>query len=742
MSRNGTEASEAHFAKPESYDLYSVELFDLRELLVLLKRRAKFIFAFAFAGSMIALSLSFAITPRYKAESVVMIDSRESSLTGMEAVVSNLSPESAAIRSEIDIINSRAVLDRVVKRLNLTEHSDFNSSLRPPGQIEEFIKSFFPEIPTTEKSAKEKDEITLIRDATKVLQENLEVVNTPRSYIIRISYTSENPEFAAKIANTIADEYLVDQLEAKYEMARRANEWLSKQLDDLREEVKVKEKAAEDFKIENNLTRVGEETITQKQLIEINSKLVTARSDRSQAEARLKSVQELVGNKKGIESIADVLSSDLIQRLNEQEATVRRKIAELSNRYGPRHPNMINAQAELKDIREKLDEEAQKIVAGLKNSVNVARARVQSLEKELARLEDQAGIGNQSMITLRQLEREAAASRSLLESFLDRYKQITQQENMQIPDARIIAKAYTPKEKYFPSNKIFCAVGFAISMFLGTALVLLLEYLDRGIRNNNQLTELFGYEGFGMIPLIEKNKKLTPVRYASEKPLSSYGESLRSIRTAIHYSNIDNPAKTLTVLSSVPGEGKSNLSASLACVLARAGSKILLIDCDLRRSQVHSIFGQDENKGDLITFLTGKHSLDEVLHTDKETGLNYITAKSHTPSPQELLSSRNMDNLLKKVREEYDLVIIDTPPLMAVSDGAVLARKTDACVYIVQWNNTPREVVRQGLKKLENVKIKPTGMVLTQVDMKEQSKYGYGDYGYYYSRYGDYYGEG
>jgi len=702
---------------------------DLREMWLMVCRRRKLILGCMAALAAVALLLAMVLPNQYKAETILMLDQRKTKVTDMEAVISGFAPDSTAINSELTIIQSRAVLDRVINKLDLLHNPDFNKSLG----VMSWLRGVFgsKEI-SPDQEAKDRTRIA------KLLTENLSAANTNRSYSIIISYSAGDPQVAAQVANAFADEYLVDQLEAKYDMTQRANMWLASRLDNMRDEVQKAERAVEAFKQANSLTSVGEETITQQQLVAINTQLVAAKSEQTQATAKLGSVQEIVKNKGNLSAASSVLSSPLIQKLQEQEAEVGRREAELSMRYGARHPTIINARAELRDIQAKINAEVDKIIEGMQNDVDIANAKVANLEQQLSKLEATTGTGNQAMVQLRQLQREAQSSRSLYEGFLNRYKQVAEQQDLQLPDARVIAKAVPPLKAYFPNKMLFIIIGLLAGGFIGLLTALVLEYFDQGFRGINEIERLTGVSGIGMVPALADLGDKGAEDYVLEKPLSAYAEALRTVRTAIHFSNVDAPPKVVMVTSSVPGEGKSTFCVSLARVLSKAGVKVLLIDADLRRPRVHSMLRLSKDGADLTKVLTGEATAASAIQRDI-SGADVIMARGKSPNPQDLLGSKQMQRLLDSLRPQYDMIIIDTPPVMAVADAAMVAAMADTSLYLVRWASTPREVVLQGVKHLASFHVKLAGVVLTQVDLEQQQGYGYGDYGYYYGRYKDYY---
>jgi polysaccharide biosynthesis transport protein len=529
---------------------------------------------------------------------------------------------------------------------------------------------------------------------------------------------------------------LTNQMDIKLDATQRADTWLNHRLEGLKQEVDTAQKAVENYKIKNKLVGVGQETVTQQQLTAIMPQLLQARAERSQAEAQLKSVKGL--SREQLETSSVVLSSDTIVELKKQEAEVKRKESDLSTRYGDKHPTLANIRNELNGIQEKMREEVSRIISGLTNDYEIANHKVQSLEGDLAKLEKQTGEGNEATVTLKQLQLEAESGRHLYEEFLSRSKQVTEQQDLQMADARVVARAAVPLKPYFPNLLIFLVLGTAGGIGLGFTLAFLIEYLDRGFRSLAHVEKVFHVTGLGIIPVAEMPAGVSPSDYVLNKPLSNYAEAFRAIRAAVHFSNVDKPPKVLMVTSSLPGEGKTAFVTSLARVMALSGNRVLLIDGDMRRSAIQNLLKLDGTKPDLAMVLAHDATVEQAIQRDA-SGAHIVISNHKTPNLQDLLGSHAMELFLNATRTIYDIIIIDTPPVIAVADMALLTRFVDGVIYLVKWATTTREAVGEGLKQLKNCNVTLAGVVLTQVDLKAQKRYGIGDFGYTDGAYGDYY---
>ena len=403
---------------------HGVDLIDLRQVMLTLRRNTKLIATIAVAITLVTLVVTLQLTPLYTATAKILIDTRQSNVVDVEAVLSGLSADSSTVDSQVEIIRSQALAFRVIDTLDLMTDPEFNKALREKSWIASLNpislgRSLFPGV---EQDVEEKQQAERIATVTAFLQ-RLSVQRTARTQVISLSFTSEVPRKAERIANAIADAYLVDQLEAKYEAARRATEWLDKRLQDLREQVKATEETAELFRAAHGLIDADGSTLTEQQLREINSQLLLARAELDGSQARLARVRELVNRGRSFDSIAEVLSSEVIRDLRREQSELIRKEAQLRARYGERHPSIIEIKDERRDLDKQIQSEVSRIVVSLENEVAVARTRVQSLERSLAATTATAGEREQDRVRLRELQREASSNRTLYESFLARFKE-------------------------------------------------------------------------------------------------------------------------------------------------------------------------------------------------------------------------------------------------------------------------------------------------------------------------------
>lgn len=724
---------------------------DLRALYRTLRKRLGLILSVMFGVTALVMVVVLQQTPLYTASAQVLLDRQKMQVTDMEAVISGLPADSATVDSEVEILRSRALAERVVDRLDLMRDPEFNSALREPSVlrwldprlwIREGLALISAEPAPLDEEARaraEKDSVTA------ALLERLTVTRQRLTYVIDIAIVSESPAKAARIANAYAETYILDQLEAKFDATRQANEWLSRRLGELREQVRDSERAVEIFRTEQGLESLGAGvTVSEQQMSELNAQLILARTALAEARAKYERARQIRGSGRSIESMADVVQSATISSLRQKQAELARELANLSSRYGPRHPEVVNAEAQRRDIENQISAEISRILGSLENTVSVSETRVASLEESLRAIRGETGQSGQASVQLRELEREAAANRAVYESFLNRFKETSQQQDLQVPDSRVISTATAPISPSHPRKVLSLTLALVLSAMLGVGLAFLLEYLDNGMTTARDVEETLSLPHLVSIPLVlaEKGsggKPLKPHDYLMQKPLSVFSEALRSLRSALQLSNVDNPPKVILFTSALPSEGKTTTSVSFARAAAVSGLRVVIVDCDLRHPSVHKTFGLPAPQLGLVELLAERLDPQAVMLQDDKTDLKILPVATGSANPPDVLASSQMKLLLERLRGEFDLVVIDSAPVLPVSDSRVLARMADQTVFVVRWNETPRDAAQSAIKELRLYGADIAGVALAAVDTAVQAKYGYGDGGYYYGKYSRYY---
>lgn len=686
-------------------------------------------------------------TPLYLSTASLILNTRESRVVDVEAILSGLPADETAILGEIEIIRSSELVGRVVDKLRLDRDPEFNGSLREPrwsdglfsiGTYTAWLTGGGQAAQSAAPPPSDEEMAEMVRDGIiAAVQGHMVVEPVSYSLVIEVSFWSEDPRKAALIANTIVEQYLVDQLEAKFEATARASSWLNERLAGLKAEVEASEAAVEQYKSSLSAGTSQSIELIAQQMTELNTELTIAGAARAEAQARYDEVASQIAREGS--AAADVVNSPLVQSLRQQLADQRREEAQLAITYGDLHPLMIDIRTQIQDTVRAIEGEVNSVVANLRAELQVARSREAALQQRLNELEQRSSTQNVAGIELRQLEREAEASRTVYENFLSRFTETQQQEGLQQPDARMISKAKPPGSPASPNKKRTIMIAVIAGLLLASGIIYLLEKLDNAYRSSEQVMRDLDLPTLGMIPVVRPGRRRRQVlEQVLAKPAAALAEAIRSLRTSLLLSKVDEPPRVILLTSSIPQEGKSTTALLLAHVLTKLGRKVVLVDCDLRRPTLHTTLGVD-NAVSMVDFLSHNATLDEIIHHDEATGVNLVPASTNAANAIDLLSSHRFESMMEELRGRYDIVILDTAPTLAVSDALVVGAHADAILYMTRWNATPREAVRTGVRALRDAGLHVTGMVFCQVDLRRHAYYGYGDHGSYYGKYKNYY---
>lgn len=690
-----------------------------------LKRRKLTILLMTVLGVLIAVIAMARMTPQYSAAATVMLDARESNVVDVEEVLSGLPSDDDTVNSEILVIRSPILAARVARDLNLAGDPEFNSKSES-AWFDLDVRGWF--IEARSRPLTEEGRINALHSRVMdAVLERLTVARIGRSRALEIKFTSGDPDTAARFVNGLADAYLADQLAAKYEATEQAQTYLNARVTELREKVRAAERRIETFRARAGLLGSGDRTVATEQLSGLNTQLVLARAGQAEAEARLNQTRRLAASGSP-DSAAEVLASPLIVDLRVREASAEQRVAELSQEYGERHPRMIGARAEIDDIRQAIATEIGKIVNALENEVAVSGARVAALARNVDGLESTAAQQGAAEAQIKGLEREADAARALFQAFLIRASETETQTEIQRPDARVLARADAPSRPAYPDPAVILPIAIGLSLLVGMGLALLQEQLDDGYRSGEDLELDLGESLMALIPQIPRRRLLRrrPDQYAIDRPESAYSESLRSIDTGLRLSNVDRSPRSVLITSALPDEGKSTLAISMGRLLAKGGRPVVLVEADMRRPRVARTLGLSD-EGGLVEVLLGEVAEDDVIQVDTDSGLHILAAGGgDVASPPNLLGSQPMSDLLTRLESNYDLVIIDTAPLLVVSDSRAMARHADAVIMLVRWAKTKREIARTAARQLRDAGANVVGVALSAVDTKRLAQYAYG----------------
>jgi len=516
-------------------------------------------------------------------------------------------------------------------------------------------------------------------------------------------------------------------------------------VEELRVRVEASEDAVEDARV--NLAEATGQTleVTQLQLESLNATLSEVRSEISRLTALYGRLKAAIDEGRDLGAISEFRNSIIIQDLRAQESELLSDRVSLEATVPEGHPARLRLEQRLSEVRRSLDQEAGRIVGATEVDLQSVQAQETTLMAEVRELETKALEQSRNQLQLRQLDREAEASRVLYENFLSRLQETTQQEDLQTADARVLSPAETPQFAESAAKKRTLILATLLGGIAGVGVVFLLDRMNNTFRSPDQLEELTGENVLAVLPALgTRMHRKDIIDHLRDKPGSSMAEAVRNLRTSILLSNLDKPPKVIMFTSSVPREGKSTTSMLVALTSKQMGKSAIIVDCDLRLPALSRLVAEQEEAGaGLMGVLEGNATVSEAVVKDPETGLHMLmtnpTERSGAINAADVLASQRFYELISQLSNMYDLVVLDTPPAVVVTDARIVSRLVDAVIYAVRWDNTPRGAVMEGLKEMRSVNAPIAGMVLTLVNESRAAKYSYDGYGYYKGRYKDYY---
>lgn len=704
---------------------------DANDILDVMLRRKWFILA------IILISLTFTavalqrVTPVYTATAQVIIDVRQAQIPTVGAVLPGLASDNESVRSEVEVLKSRTLAAEVVSSLELAQDAEFNPRLRPPGTVDQVLEWLgLTSAPATTSNS--------VPELVDSLLDHTDVSPVPNSRVISISATSEIPEKAAMIANTLVDEYVRSQQEGKFRATIQASEFLGTRIGELQVQLASTEREIEQFRSDSNLLETDGITITAQQMSDLNSQLISARTATAEAAARLQQLTLLADSPEsgGIFTASEVLQSALIQNLREQQVTVERRLAELSSELGPAHPTMVQLLAEANDVRAQIQVEVEKIAQGLRNEMAIAQTRERALERQLNDLSSTVSETNIDEIHLRNLEREAAVTSELLASLLARQKEVDAQDQIELQraDASVISYADPPSAPSYPQKAFIFGIVTFLSALIALVIVFVRELRRHGFEDCEKLEMTTGIPAIGFIPWSRKPGRRDALADAVVTATHSpYTQALSTLNWQLT-NMAPERAKSILITSSTGSEGKSATTSGLARLKALSGKKTLLIDADLRRPVIHQLLNTTKEPG-LTDVLLGKVTLRDALTFDPKSSLDVLACGTQVSDPLALIDGPRMSLLLNKLGEVYEYIIIDSPPVLVAPDASVISSKADTTLFVVRYAQTPADIVRDALRQLDRSGGHITGTLLTMVETRRHSRYARGYYSYY--GYGD-----
>ena len=702
------------------------------------------ILAFAIVMSLVVSLFVLAMTPLYQSSTTLLIETERTNVMSIEEVYGFDSSRREYYLTQYEILRSRQIAERVVKRLNLTTHPLFDYEQLAQNQsglassissIKKLVKTAIPLFPDPQEAVltdTEKQQNKLDFAIAK-LQANIDIKPVFHTHVVEIEFVSEDPLLAATISDTVANVYIENYLEAKLEMTAKATTWLNTSLAGLKNNLIKSEQALNAFYEKEKLVNIdGVIGLASEELQRYTALFVDAQNNL----ARVRSIFEQVNgqeSKQDLASLQEVQNHPTVQNVKKQQLNAQSRVSELAKVYGPRHPKMIAANAELESIDDSLARQVRALVDGIYQEYQAAESKVNSLKVEVESAKQNyrklSNLENQHLA----LQREVEINNQLYSSFFTRLKETNEIGGFERANARILDAAKPALVPFKPRKAMLILLAFVASLLLAISAAIIKDTLNRGIRSVEDVERKLNQKMLGLLPLEKvKRKSSLPVRHFFADEHHVFSEAIRTLRTSLQFTNLEKSSQTMLVTSSVPKEGKSTVAINLGFAFSQL-AMVLLIDADMRRPSIGKQFNLAGFQPGLSNLIAKTHELSECLCIDEESGLHILPAGTIPPNPQELLSSERFTRIMSVLKQKYQYIIIDSAPTQAVSDAMVLAKTADSIVYVVKANDTDEGLINNGISRFLMNGKRVDGVVLNQVDIHRADKYG--EFAGYYDRY-------
>ena len=694
-------------------------------------------------GTLSALSA----TSLYRANTRLLVEFNQPNIARMQQFES-MPMHWLFYQTQADIILSRAIADRVADRLGLAVDSYDESggggssgeskegfAQRVRGWLTE-VKTWLPEEfrpPIAQPIDAELRRAVLMNR----LLGSMSVSGGQDSEVLVVSAVSSDPKLAADMANAFAEAYIEFGLESRTRNVRQATSWLGQRIEELRKKVVESENALRQFQAREDLVDTqNQERIISAKLGTLTAELIKAQSRRSEAEARNSQVTNLVQGQNSDESLATIINSPTLVEAHHARIAQEQRVAELSERYGHKHPKMIAAQTEFSEAKRRLKIEIDKAMKNVRKELDLAKSQELRLHELIVQQQSEMRKVSGKSFKLKQLERDVETNRDLYQMYLTRFKEADVVDEYDVPDAKIIDRAIIPTTPFKPNRKRMVTISILLGLGVGVGLAFLRNHLDNTFKTKEDVENSLSLPVIGMIPRVRSKSldKMKSEKLVFNEPRSPFAEAINDVRTAILFSQMDTSPKVILITSPVPGEGKTNLALNLAMAFARRG-RTLLVDGDLRKGRLGNVLDLDDRPG-LTDLLSGQCTVEEAIVADADEGnLLLLTSGTIPPNPLEVVSSNRFSGAIDGLRNSFEYIVIDGTPLLPVSDSIVLSRIADVTVMVIKSDDTPKDAALEAVKRMQASRVKPVGVILQQVDMRKLKSYGKRYVGNYYKGY-------
>ncbi|TMP17312.1 polysaccharide biosynthesis tyrosine autokinase [Pseudoalteromonas sp. S2893] len=716
------------------------EIIDFSAYLNVLKRAKWRILGFATVVTLLTIMVTLTLVPKYVATATLLIEAEQAKAVSFEEIYGLDSNQKEYYLTQFEVIKSDSIAREVIRKLDLRSHTDFIAKPSPVSEMKTAIKSYLPFLNKKETavySAEEKAEREML-GLLSAFKSRLSVSPIRKTQLVRVSFESSDPKLAALVANTVGEVYIESQMRAKMGITQQASSWLNTRLSQLRVQLDDSEVRLQAYREQQKLVDIeGIAGLATQELEQISQQLVVARNEKNNLESINRVISEYGNNNlELLGSMPEITSHKVIQDVKREVILVERKLSDLSEVYGPKHPKIISAKAELATVKNNLNKQIKGLITGIEKELNRITRTVTALERDLAKIRAEYQDITRKETKYNQLKREVETNRNIFNTFLSRSKETEVTSDFSSAAARFTDRAFAPKDPAKPNKKLIIVLAFVASFGFAVVMSFVFDALNDTVKTKNDVEGKLAQRMLGLLPNVPMPKKsVFPIHAYLDDNYRRFAESVRTFRTSLLLTQLDRDHKVIAVTSSSPGEGKTTTSANLAMSLAQMG-KVLLIDADLRKPSIAKRFDIPVFHPGLSNLIIGTEQFSECVHVDGQSGVAIMPSGQIPGNPLELLSSSRFNEVLDVLKTKYDHIIIDTPPTQAVSDALVISQGADSVIYVVKSDVTRIKPIKAGIERLFESKAHVAGIVLNKVDMsksKDEHSHGYYDY-YDYSQ--------
>ncbi|MBC7348722.1 MAG: polysaccharide biosynthesis tyrosine autokinase [Candidatus Aminicenantes bacterium] len=726
-----------NYVEPQGLETAEI---DLRKYIDIFYRRRWTVISLILIAAALSLIISFVTRPVYKARGTVMIE-KEPNILSFEDIFQIETFRDDYFQTQYKLLQSRSLAERTIERLKLWEKKEFSGGKNVTGDDL-------------------KNPVFRQKLVDKFLG-RLEVKPIRMTRLVEVAFKAHDPVLASDCVNALFDSFVDMNIEARYETTEQATEFLSEQIAELKKEISQKEQELQNYGQEKDIVILSDkETTMLDKISELNKALTEAQIERVRKESYYNGIKNA-----SPDFIPEAMNNPLIQRLREEYLKLSREYAKMQEKFQPEYPEMQRLKAELDTARELLKNETQRLIRAAYADYQSALKKEASLKELFEQQKEEAFRLNSNAILYNSLKIELENKKNLLESLLKRQSETgvsARLKGLRTSNIRIVDRADIPLHPDSPRKFRNLLLALFLGLFGGLGLALGMEYLDNTIKSAEDVERYSGWPTLGIVPIFDQDATLNGHYYAYRSaenedgqkkkkeetaeteteprsielishfaPDSTFAESYRSLRTALLLSGPLSSLKSLIITSPLPNEGKSVTISNLAVSLAQMEKKVLLMDADLRRPKQHRIFNLKNHDG-LSNYLTMGLELKKLVKTTMVPSLYFINSGPIPPNPAELLGSERMKELLGRLKGSFDFILIDTPPVLSVTDSQVLGKMVDGLILVVQADRTPREALRQTREIIDLLQLKTYGVVINALNLDNRSYYHRHYYRHYY----------